>query len=736
MKTNLTIKNFRVFDENGVSIELNPITILTGCNSSGKSSVVKAVFLLYSFLSQIKKDIENKNPIRLDEYKLDFSSYPNNLLGRFDRVIHSDSSTKKVMMEYTVYSLMLSKDVTVQLVFSADSNDELNNAHLESISMRTDDGVFFSSSKNTIEHEIFRKGNMHNYNIIMEDCLDFLQIDFLVHYYCGIAGAYDIDGSISKEEYEKNTHRVMEELKRKRFKRNRLKDVVNHIYYSNYGFGDIIRKQKANYNIVEWSKNHGSLFMIPVLDRLDGVLKDDVWSIVEKEFLRGEPDDSEYIASKKIVDDFVSSDAKTFSEYFRTYERMFLERQEELLVNGTIPELAFPNLSGGLYISQDYLLEGSSSFVEFEEVNFDAETGEQYTKDERAALNKEAADAWKNQNVSFDMIYEVVMLWNKRAEKNTSENEKYYTRNVAYSGFAEYSHTTVKLLGAFVSELLQELVTPDWCGNMEYVSSSRASVKRLYPLDANDDFTQLLKKYYEGIRASANAYSRAHKNYETNSFMNKWIKKFEIGDSVSIHVDKEGLGVQIRLHKNHEDEGRLLADEGYGITQLVSILIQIETAILNAKMPRKNKWIGIDEFRAFIDGYEDEKPREVTIAIEEPEIHLHPAYQSMLADMIVEAYKAFNIHFIIETHSEYLVRKLQVLVAAKGNEEDLQISNDEISIIYVNSPKVVEEKGVPQVKKIGVQEDGRLDSPFGTGFFDEADNQAMELLRIKATGKG
>jgi len=720
MKTQLTIKNFRVFDENGVSVELNPITILTGCNSSGKSSVVKAVFLLYSFLSQIKKDIENKNPIRLDEYKLDFSFYPNNLLGRFDRVIHSDSSTKKVVMEYTVYSLMLSKDVTVQLVFSADSNDELNNAHLDSISMSTDDGVFFSSSKNTIEHEIFRKGNMHNYNIIMEDCLDFLQIDFLVNNYCGIEGAYE-KRKISKEEYEKEQTKIMEELKRKRFKRDRMKDVVNHIYYSNYGLGDIIRKQKAGYDVVEWSKVHGSLFMIPVLDRFDNVSKDDIWSILEKEFLRGEPDDSEYIASKKIVDDFVSSDAKTFSEYFRTYERMFLDRQEELLVNGTIPESAFPNLSGGLYISQDYLLEGSSSFVEFEEVNFDTETGEQYTKDELAALNKEAADVWKNQNVSFDIIYEVVMLWNKIAEKNTSENEKYYTSNVAYIGNMEYSHTMVKLLGAFVSELLQELVTPDWCGNMEYVSSSRVSVKRLYPLDANDDFTQLLKKYYEGIHASANAYSRAHKNYETNSFMNKWIKKFKIGDSVSIHVDKEGLGVQIRLHKNHEDEGRLLADEGYGITQLVSILVQIETAILNAKMPRKNKWIGIDKFRAFIDGYEDEKPREVTIAIEEPEIHLHPNYQSMLADMFLEAYQKYNIHFIIETHSEYLIRKSQVLVAQMGFESNLQSDAESPFRTYY-----VPSDGKPY--SLGYRKDGKFAENFGAGFYDESSKLTFEIM--------
>ena len=38
MNNTYTIKNFRVFDEKGATLSIKPITILTGCNSSGKSS--------------------------------------------------------------------------------------------------------------------------------------------------------------------------------------------------------------------------------------------------------------------------------------------------------------------------------------------------------------------------------------------------------------------------------------------------------------------------------------------------------------------------------------------------------------------------------------------------------------------------------------------------------------------------------------------------------------------------
>ena len=56
MKTRYTIKNFRVFDEKGATIDVNPITILTGCNSSGKSSIVKSMVLLNTYIDSIQKD--------------------------------------------------------------------------------------------------------------------------------------------------------------------------------------------------------------------------------------------------------------------------------------------------------------------------------------------------------------------------------------------------------------------------------------------------------------------------------------------------------------------------------------------------------------------------------------------------------------------------------------------------------------------------------------------------------
>ena len=89
-----------------------------------------------------------------------------------------------------------------------------------------------------------------------------------------------------------------------------------------------------------------------------------------------------------------------------------------------------------------------------------------------------------------------------------------------------------------------------------------------------------------------------------------------------------------------------------------------------------------------------------------------------------DAYKNYNIHFIVETHSEYMVRKLQTLVAKK------KLTQDEVSLQYVYDANPEKRpKGEPHGKSIEIREDGILRDSFGPGFFDEADNLAMDLLR-------
>ena len=420
MRNIYSIKNFRVFDQEGVEVEIRPITLLTGCNSSGKSSIVKSLVLLNDFLSNIQRDKQNNQPIRLHKYQLDFTRKPNNLLGTFQKIKHKTSRAAISSSGLSAHAPIAGEQAPISFAY-----------------------------------------NVHS-NILGQDVR--VTLDF-----------NDRDGS----------------------------------------------------------------------DQTNG-----------------------YLTGFSIQD-----------------------------LDGKI-----------LYSSR-----------ENDELTSDPSAGGQ--------------------------------------------------------------------------QLVEDVMTQDMTDSLSYVSSSIVNVKRLYSLEAEDEFTRILKSYLTAVKTSHRA------DYSPTTFINRWVKIFNIGDHITIESDPDQLGAVIRLCMKDEKHGALLADFGYGITQLFAVMLRIELAIL------------------------DGKPT-TTIAFEEPEVHLHPRFQSILAEMFVDAYKTYNIQFIVETHSEYLVRKMQTIVAHEI------INPTDVSLVYVyDSDPEKRPMYVPQIKQIDIDADGRLTEPLGSGFLDEANNLSIDLLR-------
>lgn len=184
-------------------------------------------------------------------------------------------------------------------------------------------------------------------------------------------------------------------------------------------------------------------------------------------------------------------------------------------------------------------------------------------------------------------------------------------------------------------------------------------------------------------------------------FINKWMEEFKIGDELLIlpiknHEDIIGFSYNIKKGSNISP----LMEEGLGVRKLISILIYILTS---GKYPH--------------------------IILEEPEANLHPSYQSKLAEIfadetIKERASTFERDsIIIETHSVYLIKKFQYLVA-KG-----VIKKENVIIYYINSDENVtaEEK---KVKEIKINETGGLTDTFGPGFFDETIRLQFDLLKL------
>lgn len=719
MNTQLAIKNFRVFDENGVRIDIKPLTILTGCNSSGKSSIVKAAFLLNSFMKQVNIAIENGEEIELSKYKIDFTGYPNNLLGRFDKVIPFGSSSQKLSLGYTIHSCMLSKDVDIELVFAADKNDDLNNAYLTSISMSTDEGVFYYSDK--------EKGNSFNLNVIKNYLSSFVEAMIRVEdYYSLYTLPIGEEFGITEEEIDRQKDIIVPQLRK--VGRYKVMDVVKYIRFKKKT--DYVFKE-ADLTILDWTTKNDSFFNIPILNYLHTIKKEDIGSVIESEMI---PDgkNNTYLAdraivlsaSNKVLNDFIASPFSTFDAYFKDFEHRFFEKL--ISESNNCPCLATIPFEQKYFQDHPNSGWGMKRVFLFDDEE-EKELKKQQEEEEKKPLHQKIKE-WEERPLTFDILYQVVMLWN---EKYAPGNTDYFNGKVDTFEVMDcvverpgvFHHYAFDMLSKFAESLIHEVMSITGFENMSYVSSSRATVKKLYALDEKDDFTELLQRYFEAKRLFVERKSYQKPIYKANTFINKWIKEFGIGEFLSFQLDEEGLGVKIFLHKAADDKGHLLADEGYGITQLISILLQVETAILTANDEKANNVFRLDVFDKYdTDVFHFE---ENTIAIEEPEIHLHPSYQSKLAEMFAEAYRKYNIHFIIETHSEYLIRKLQTFVAHK------KIESIDVSICYVYSKDDYVSPSDSRVKHLPIKEDGNLADSFGTGFFDEADNLSVELMSLK-----
>lgn len=158
-----------------------------------------------------------------------------------------------------------------------------------------------------------------------------------------------------------------------------------------------------------------------------------------------------------------------------------------------------------------------------------------------------------------------------------------------------------------------------------------------------------------------------------------------------------------------------IADLGKGAATIILLVLKINSIAINLKKERSQN-IDLPE----IQGRVQEQVVKKTVLIEEPEAFLHPNWQSKLADLFLYCIKEFGIQLIIETHSTYLIQRLQYLVAKN------KIEPDQVNLLYFN-------QGYNSDKyyKINVRKDGILRESFGAGFYDETANLTAAILNAQ-----
>lgn len=111
-----------------------------------------------------------------------------------------------------------------------------------------------------------------------------------------------------------------------------------------------------------------------------------------------------------------------------------------------------------------------------------------------------------------------------------------------------------------------------------------------------------------------------------------------------------------------------------------------------------------------------------TIAIEQPELHLHPKLQSEIADVFIDSMKNRNNSFVIESHSEHLLLRMmkRMRQTSEGELEDesLKLTPDDVALLYVDT-----DGENTFILELELDEDGTLLDQWPGGFFEEGFNE-------------
>jgi hypothetical protein len=110
------------------------------------------------------------------------------------------------------------------------------------------------------------------------------------------------------------------------------------------------------------------------------------------------------------------------------------------------------------------------------------------------------------------------------------------------------------------------------------------------------------------------------------------------------------------------------------------------------------------------------------ISIEQPELHIHPAFQVTLGDLFISQVQSNNPIFILETHSEHmllrLLRRIRETHDNKLPEGMAGFFKDQLRIYYVTSGS----DGV-EISTLEVDETGEFKDEWPHGFFEEREEE-------------
>lgn len=250
-----------------------------------------------------------------------------------------------------------------------------------------------------------------------------------------------------------------------------------------------------------------------------------------------------------------------------------------------------------------------------------------------------------------------------------------------YKRLNEKDNLFVDTMSRIIHSLLKEIKFSFNYESINYVDPLRAYPRRYYFLDEIKHSSALNKIDGETMAKILKDDINLKKK------VNKWINKFKL--NVNIEQIKETIH-NIKIKQNNLSLD--ITDVGFGISQVLPIITQGFFANKNS-----------------------------TTIIEQPEIHLHPKMQADLADLFIEMVDTknkSNKRFLIETHSEYMLKRLRRRIA------EGQINSDDVAIYSLSLDK---NTNCSEIDKIEIASNGSFEWP--KDFHDTELEDTIQFLK-------
>ena len=190
---------------------------------------------------------------------------------------------------------------------------------------------------------------------------------------------------------------------------------------------------------------------------------------------------------------------------------------------------------------------------------------------------------------------------------------------------------------------------------VSYIGPLRATAERFYrqqdlAVDEVDPQGANLAMFLMGLSSSG------------QTEFSDWCQK-----SIGFSVEAKPIGAHVSINLRDSKNGGLfnVADMGFGYSQLLPVLATMWRALTAGPSPHLDSPAMM---RRVVGPQRDQDSLPKIIAIEQPELHLHPRLQGRLADLlcaIVNQSESSNtkVHLVCETHSETIVNQVGKLVS-------------------------------------------------------------------------